>query len=139
MKRIHWLRAVLGAIAAEAAQITCAFAWVALYSHVLNPGRPMTHYEAHAQQSGPWVALIAGFLVFYAASRWIARSRATAMALFVIFAVFDGALTVMAVMSMRNVESLLVGLIAASYLTKSIACYFGGLSAERAIGAASSP
>jgi hypothetical protein len=54
----------------------------------------MATYEAHAQASGPWVSILAGAPIFYAASRWIARSLHTALALFAIFFVIDGALLV---------------------------------------------
>ena len=80
--KISWGRACAGALIAEIAQIAAAFGWVAIYSYLINPGQPMATYEAHAQVSGPWVSLLAGAPIFYAASRWIARSRPTALALF---------------------------------------------------------
>ena len=120
---IDWGRAFAGALIAEIAQIAAAFGWVALYSHVIDPGQPMATYQAHAQASGPWVSILAGAPIFYAASRWIARSRPTALALFAIFLVIDGALLVGMTESWTDAPVVLIGL---SYLTKLCACAFGG-------------
>jgi hypothetical protein len=121
--KINWGRASGGALIAELAQIAAAFGWVAIYSHVIDPGQPMATYEAHAQASGPWVSILAGAPIFYAASRWIARSRPTALALFAIFLVIDGALLVGMTESWTGAPFVLIGL---SYLTKLCACAFGG-------------
>ena len=121
--KINWGRASGGALIAEIAQIAAAFGWVALYSHVIDPGQPMATYQAHAQASGPWVSILAGAPIFYAASRWIARSRPTALALFAIFLVIDGALLVGMTESWTDAPVVLIGL---SYLTKLCACAFGG-------------
>jgi hypothetical protein len=121
--KINWGRASGGALIAEIAQIAAAFVWVAIYSHVIHPGQPMAMYQAHAQASGPWVSILAGAPIFYAASRWIARSRPTALALFAIFLVIDGALLVGMVESWTGVPFVLFGL---SCLTKLWACALGG-------------
>src|SRR5262245_63285042 len=92
--KIHWGRACAGALIAEITQIAAAFGWVAIYSYLINPGQPMATYEAHAQASGPWVSILAGMAIFYAASRWIAKSVPTAIALFGIFLTIDVALLV---------------------------------------------
>lgn len=121
--RIRWGRAFGAALLAEIGQIAAAFVWVAIYSHVIDPGQPMATYEAHAQVSGPWVSIFAGAPIFYAASRWIAKSLVTAIALFVIFFVIDGALLVGMVDDWTSVPFVLFGL---SYLTKLGACALGG-------------
>jgi hypothetical protein len=92
--KINWGRAFGGALIAQIAQIAAAFGWVAIYSYLITPGQPMATHTAHAQASGPWVSILAGAPIFYAASRWIARSMPTALALFAIFLVIDGALLV---------------------------------------------
>ena len=120
---INWWRAFGGALIAQIAQIAAAFGWVALYSYVIDPGQPMATYQAHAQVSGPWVSILAGAPIFYAASRWIARSRPTALALFAIFFVIDGALVVGMMENWTRAAVVLVGL---NYLTKLCACALGG-------------
>jgi len=121
--KIDWGRACAGAVIAEITQIAAAFGWVAIYSYLVNPGQPMATYQAHAQASGPWVSILAGAPIFYAASRWIARSRPTALALFAIFLAIDGALLVGMMESWTGAPFVLIGL---SCLTKLCACAFGG-------------
>jgi hypothetical protein len=116
--QIAWGRAC-----AEVAQIAAAFGWVAIYSHLIKPGQPLAAYQAHAQTSGPWVSVIAGAPIFYAASRWIARSRPSALALFGIFLVIDVGLLVSMTKSWTSIPFILVGL---SYVTKLCACALGG-------------
>lgn len=127
-KDIRWGAAICGALLAEIAQIAAAFVWVAIYSYLINPGQAMAAYEQHAQASGPWVSIIAGFAIFYAASRWIARSIPTALALFAIFLAID--LTLFVFVS-ANLSAILIALAGASYLTKLLACYLGGLHGAR--------
>ena len=124
--KIDWGRACAGAVIAEITQIAAAFGWVAIYSYLINPGQPVATYEAHAQASGPWVSILAGTAIFYAASRWIARSQPTAIALFSIFLAIDLALLVGMTESWTGMPFVLFGL---SYLTKFGACAVGGRQA----------
>jgi hypothetical protein len=121
--KIHWGRAFGGALIAQIAQIAATFAWVAFYSYVINPGQPYATYQAHAQAVGTWVSIVAGTPIFYAASRWIARSQPTALALFAIFAVIDSALLVGMVDTWTGFPFVLVGF---AYVTKLVACALGG-------------
>jgi len=121
--KIKWGRASGGALIAEIAQIAAAFGWVAIYSYVIDPGQPFATYQAHAQASGPWVSILAGAPIFYAASRWIARSQPTGLALFAVFFVIDGTLLVGMMESWAGAPFALIGL---SYLTKLFACALGG-------------
>lgn len=124
MSEVRWAAAVLGALAAEAAQVAAAFAWVAFYSHVIDPGQPLERYQDHAVTSGPWVSIVAGLPIFYLAARWIARGVATAVALFVVFLMIDGTLLVAAGGFGESWE--VVGLVVASWATKLLACHLGG-------------
>lgn len=128
-KRPAFARAALGAVVAEFGQIFAAFVWVALYSHVIAPGQPMAAYEAHAQLSGPWVSIFAGGAIFYAASRWIAHDRLTALVLFGLYLLID--LAILAVLYDPGIEYP-VGLFAVSFVSKAALCYLGGLHAEKA-------
>lgn len=120
---IRWGAAVGGAVLAEVAQVTAAVLWVAIYSHLLNPGQPMTVYEQHAQASGPWVSIIAGFPIFYFASRWIAKSLPTALALFGVFLAID---VLLLLLMGGQAASAILWLSGLSYATKLLACYLGG-------------
>lgn len=123
MRSVNWIRAIGGALLAEAAQIAAAFAWVAIYSYAINPGQPVSVYQQHAQNSGPWVSIVAGFVIFYLVSRWIARSVPTALALFAVSLVIDVSLLLYL---STSVDPVLFALAGASYATKLLACYLGG-------------
>lgn len=83
----------------------------------------MAVYHQHAQDSGPWVSIFAGFLIFYAASRWIARSLPTAIVLFAVFLAIDLLLFALAA---PTPSAALFALSGTSYVTKLVACYMGG-------------
>jgi len=42
---------------------------VAIYSHLIAPGLPQPRYEAHTQQSGPYIGILAGIPAMW----WIVR------------------------------------------------------------------
>lgn len=128
VQSIRWGAAVGGALLAEIAQIIASVLWVAVYSYVLNPGQPISVYEQHAQTSGPWVSILAGFPIFYAASRWVARSLPTGLALFGVFLVLDG--TLLLLMDAQIAKEIL-WLVVLSYATKLLACYLGGRHGRR--------
>lgn len=130
---IRWGAAVGGALLAEVALVIASVVWVAIYSYVINPGQPMAVYEQHAQASGPWVSLIAGFPIFYLASRLIAKSLPAALALFGIFLTLDVLLLLL--IDAQAARSIL-WLIVANFSTKLLACYFGGLHGSRQPGRA---
>jgi lipopolysaccharide export LptBFGC system permease protein LptF len=81
LRQISWWRAIAGALGAEVTLVTGAFAWVALYSHLIHPGKPVEFYRRYALGASPWVAVLVGVPLFYLAGRWIrARVPATAVA-----------------------------------------------------------
>lgn len=127
MKPIHWGRAVCGTIMAEIASIAAAFAWVAIYSYLINPGQPMATYEAYAAVASPWVSIIAGIPIFYFISSFMVRTSATALVLFGLFLLIDVALLLL----VDTQAPLPLLPIALSWLSKFAACYFGGRRAEQ--------
>lgn len=131
--RIRWPAAVGGALLAELGQVAASFLWVAIYSYAINPGQPFATYQQYAELTAPWVSVLAGAPIFYAASRWIGRNRPTALALFLAFFIIDVAIHLMAP---QGIDALMWGMVAVSFATKLVACYLGGLHAERAQGAA---
>jgi hypothetical protein len=123
IRNIRWAAAIGGALLAEITQIIASVLWVAIYSYALNPGQPITVYEQNAQASAPWVSIIAGFPIFYAASRWIARSLPTALALFGVFLALD----IFLILLMGGLAAGAIWwLILLSHATKLLACYLGG-------------
>lgn len=135
-KDIRWGAALGGMLVAEAAQIAAAFAWVALYSYLVHPGETPAFYQRYAQVASLRVSLLAGTPIFYLICRWIgskvpSRAWPTAMALFVLFVLFDLAL----VLSAGTPSPRVLGFMAANYLLKLLACHLGGRSAARKGGA----
>jgi hypothetical protein len=89
-----WPRVLAATLLAQVVLVSCAIAWVAIYSHGIAPGQPMAAYHAHAQASGPWVSLLGGVPVFYLLGAWLARhrpaaARASAIALAVCYVSLD--------------------------------------------------
>lgn len=68
---IRWGRLAGALVLAEILLIGAAIAWVAIYSHALNPGQALAVYQAHAQASGPWVSISVGLPLFWALGRWL--------------------------------------------------------------------
>lgn len=119
----RWGRALASALLAEALQVAAAFGWVAIYSYLIAPGQPVAAYQRYAQLSGPWVSIVAGFPIFYAVARWVARTHPTALAMFAAFLVLDVGLVLAAPEPMAPG---LLPLFGTSYLTKLLACHLGG-------------
>ena len=120
---IRWVRAVTGTVMAEVAVIAAAFACVAFYSHVVNPGQPVADYQAWAGQVAPWVSVIAGIPVFYALGRWWAKGLATALAIFGLYLLVDGA-----ILFATGLGGLSPWIVLLSYFTKFAASCAGGRS-----------
>lgn len=123
LRQIHWGRALGGAALAEVMLIAAAFGWVAIYSYLINPGQPLSVYEQHATESGPWVSIVVGIPLFYAAARWIGRNRPTALVLCALVLMVDAVVLAVLAGSLSVAQA---GLIAVSYVTKGIAAWFGG-------------
>ena len=71
--RLRWPWALAGFVLIELTLIGAAFGWVAIYSHLLAPGRSLASYQAHAQVASPIVSVIAGVPVFWGAGRILLR------------------------------------------------------------------
>jgi len=85
LKKVRWGLAIAGLLAAEVPLIIAAFAWVAIYSYLVNPGHTAAFYENYAQQTTPYLALLLGIPAFFLACRWFglrvpAAAQATALA-----------------------------------------------------------
>ena len=95
--RVRWRWALAGFVVLELALIGAAFGWVAIYSHVLAPGRDLAAYQAYANVASPIVSVIAGIPAFWGAGRIVRRrlgpdARRTALAMAGIFVAVDALL-----------------------------------------------
>lgn len=114
-RHIRWPAVLKSLAIAEVALIGAAVAWVAIYSHVLNPGQPLAAYQAHAQLAGPWVSIAMGMPVFFALGRWLLVDKTSAWALYGLYLALD--IAVLVGMSGRAMPLPWL-LVALSYLTK---------------------
>ncbi len=119
--KINWGATGVGALVAEITQIAAAFGWVAVYSYLINPGSRWRR-TTHMPRRRPVGFHSRRAPIFDAASRWIARSRPTALALFGIFLVVDGALLVGMMESWTGAPAA----DRTRYLSKLCACALGG-------------
>ncbi len=89
----------------------------------LNPNQPLAVYARHAVESGQWVSIQTGIPLFYAAARWIARTRPTAMTMCLIVLAVDAVILALAA---GTTALPVLWLIALSYVSKLAAAWFGG-------------
>lgn len=114
-RHIRWLAVVGSLVLTEVVLIGATFAWVAIYSHAVNPGQPLAAYQAHAQVAGPWMSIVIGVPVFFALGRWLLVNRPSAWALYGLYVALD--IAVLAAMSSQTMPLPWL-LVALSYLTK---------------------
>jgi hypothetical protein len=124
--RIRWRWALAGFAVLELVMIAAAVGWVAIYSHLLAPGRGLAVYQAHAARASPIVSLIAGLPAFWGAGRILLcrlgrDARRTALALAGTYVVMDALLIVAMTQDQRYNWSMAI----ASYLSKTGALYLG--------------
>ena len=53
--------------------VAVSFLWVAVYSHLVNPGHDLAFYQSYAQVAAPYSSVLAGIPLVYAFGRWVAR------------------------------------------------------------------
>ena len=71
MEKNRWWIAIPAAFLVMIANIVIAVLWVAVYSHLIDPGHDEAYYEAYAQTSVPYSAIIAGMPLMFLAGRLI--------------------------------------------------------------------
>lgn len=128
-KSVPWGWAVIGALLAEVALIAAAFAWVAIYSYLLQPGQSSAVYQEYAQTASPYVSLLLGIPVFYLVCRWIgsrrpAQAMAAAIGIFLLYCLIEAPILLAAG------DSALTWFAAIGFPTKLLGCYWGGATAR---------
>lgn len=131
LANIQWPLTIACALAAEAILIAAAFGWVAIYSHLLNPGHSLTYYQEYAQSASPWVSLIIGVPVFFFVARWAGLRRPhsampTAMGIFAIYCMIE-----IPIMVTAASPAMLLWFAAVNLPSKFASCYLGGRAASR--------
>lgn len=115
------VRVILAALGALIVLVAAAFAWVAIYSHLIEPGHDVAYYRQYAQQASPWVALTLGMPVYFAACRWITRTRKAALAVFGVHCLIE--IPMLATSDLSHLPAWFVPL---NFALKFAGCYFGG-------------
>ena len=70
MKKYIVLKLIGLAILTMIALVIISILEVTLYSYVINPGKEVSVYEAHAEFSAPFISGIFGFIVFFLITRY---------------------------------------------------------------------
>jgi hypothetical protein len=70
--RIHWIKLIVGALAAEIAAILILVCLVAIFGP-----KEASAAQAYAEKLGRWVGPLAGTLLAFAGAFWVARPLAT--------------------------------------------------------------
>ena len=132
MEKNRWWIAIPAALLVMIANIVIAVLWVAVYSHLIDPGHDEAYYEAYAQTSVPYSAIIAGMPLMFLAGRLIGskfpKGNSVKAALLVWFIYF---LIDFSIIALTGKLALLALLFTVSFVTKLGAAYLGGLSAQR--------
>ena len=126
---IPWCWVALTVVGLEIALVLSAFAWVAIYSYLINPGHDMPYYQKHAEFASPLVSVAVGIPYFFFACRWVGRkagTRALATSLWVWFIIFI--IDVLLIL-VGGPNAYIGAMLALSHLTKMAAAYFGGKAA----------
>lgn len=129
--RIPWGWVAVTVVALEIALVLSAVAWVAIYSHFINPGHDFTYYQKHAEFASPIVAVVVGIPYLFLAGRWVGgkagtRAVATSLSVWLILFLID-----LLLILVGGPNAYIVPMAALSHVTKMLAAYFGGKAALR--------
>ena len=128
---IPWGWIALTVVGLEIALVLSAFAWVAIYSYLINPGHDLPYYQKHAEFASPIVSVAVGIPYLFLACRWLGRkagTRAVATCLWVWFILFI--IDVLLILA-GGLNAYMGAMVALSHVTKMLAAYFGGKAALR--------
>ena len=129
--RIPWGWVALTVVGLEIALVLSAFAWVAIYAYLINPGHDSPYYQKYAEFASPIVSVAVGIPYFFFACRWVGRkagTRAVATSLSVWFIVFIIDVLLLTLVGGLNASD--AAIVALSHVTKVLAAYFGGKAAN---------
>ena len=129
---IPWGWVALTVVGLEIALVLSAFAWVAIYSYLIDPGHDSPYYQKYAEFASPIVSVVVGIPYFFFACRWVGRkagTRAVATSLWVWFTVFI--IDVLLISFVGGLNAYMGAIVVLSHVTKMLAAYFGGKAALR--------
>ena len=133
---IPWGWVALTVVGLEIALVLSAFAWVAIYSYLINPGHDSLYYQRYAAFASPIVSVVVGIPYLFIACRWVGRKagmRSIATGLWVWFILFiiDMLLILVSLILVGGLDSYSGAMVALSHITKMLAAYLGGKASLR--------
>ncbi len=105
MKQFIVLKLIGLAILTMIALVIISILEVIVYSYVVNPGKDISVYEAHAQFSAPYISGIFGFIVFFLIARhWKKKGYPNLFRLIMLFPLIYVLLDLMVVLLAGTVQ-----------------------------------
>lgn len=130
---IRWGRLVLVFFILLLVQTALNFAWVGVYSHLIDPGGDEAYYRNYIFRNRFWVNLVICLPLYFLAARWLGRKAGAhpmiqAMALFGLHLIFD----TVSELTMGDLAGYVGGYLLFNLVVLA-AAYFGGKQAEKAL------
>jgi hypothetical protein len=133
MTAIDYLKALVVALLLMVLNVAAAFAVMAVYAYLIDPGHAALYYETAAQRIAPWSSVFAGAALFFAAA-WLFGVRkparpalAFALTFTLIYTLIDLGIIVAA-----GAIASLGYVVAISVAAKFAGAFFGARMARRA-------
>jgi hypothetical protein len=134
MSALDYAKALGVAVLLMALNVGAAFAVMAVYGDVLEPGRDPAFYQEAAQRIAPWSSVVVGVVLFFGAGWLFVRRRPqrSALGFALTFALIYVALDLAILLAADAAGARsMAGLIAASMLSKLAAALGGAALARR--------
>lgn len=132
MQARDWVVAIIAAVILMALGVAATFGWVAIYSHVIDPGHPVEVYQAYANKHAPWIGVYAGVPMWFIAGWIISRSRDTWQAVDTAFGTgFVYALLDVAVLGALGALLPILHVVLISISTKTAAAALGAVAGAK--------
>ncbi len=132
MEKNRWWLAIPFALGVMIVSVLISVLWVVIYSYWIDPGHDSDYYQAYAQVAAPYCGIVGGIPLMFLAGRRIGgkfpqgnRVKA-ALLVWLVYFLID-----FAVIAAAGALAQIALLFAASFSTKFVSAYLGGLSAQR--------
>lgn len=138
MEKNRWWLAIPFALGVMILNVLIHVLYMVVYGYVIDPGHDEAYYQAYAQLRAPYSSIVAGMPLMFLAGRWIGtkfpkgNSVKAALLVWLVYFLIDFAVVV-AVGALAQIALLFV----ASFATKLVAAYLGGLFAQKRGGSLS--
>ena len=131
MEKNRWWLAIPFALGVMIVNVLISVLYVVVYSYGIDPGHDEAYYQAYAQVAAPYSSIVAGIPLMFLAGRSIGskfpkgNSVKVALLVWLVYFLLDFAIIVAA-----GALAQIALLFTISFVTKLVAAYLGGLSAQ---------